>query len=137
MEHSHKLAPRKSGALAVFNRIGRRKQVTMWKIKEGSNHQQTQPRSPQPFFVRGYLIWFDVVGNTLLGVDEREIAISWCLQKEEYIGQIKLVRRKDDGPFDRAILWPSRGSMFFVTDVRSCKSIHEWTIGTPYLDSWY
>jgi hypothetical protein len=135
MALSNKVALHKSGVLAVFNEVGMTRQIALWKIHENQNHERIHPVSLKQCAVRDSLIWLDFVGETLLGISAKGTAIGWTI-KNEYVGRVKLVRRTDDGPFLRAILWPQRGSIFFVTGGRLHKSIHEWKIGCSYLDSW-
>ena len=79
-------------------------------------------------------MYLDLVGETLLGITYRGTVIGWSLEDCQMIGRIELARRKDDGPFVSAVLWHHHGSIYFIIGEHHSDSIHEWMIGTPYLD---
>lgn len=127
------MALHKSGVLAVSNDHPIHKQVHLWMIREDHNHQLLSS-NPRESIVTGRFIYLDFVGETLLGITYRGTVIGWSLEDCRMIGRIKLARRKDDGPFVSAVLWHRRGSIFFIIGEHRSDSIHEWVIGTPYLD---
>lgn len=133
----NKLALHKSGVLAVSSGLAIQKPVQLWKIQEDQNHVQLPLLHP---FVMDNLVYLDFIGeSTLLGITERGVATGWQLLLDNgpvgMIGQTKLSRRTDNGPFCRVILWPRRGSLFLITGSHAAKSIHEWHVGTAFLEN--
>lgn len=80
------------------------------------------------------IVFFDYVGNnnTLVAITTGGRLFGWNVSRSDnvnFLGSSMLIRRQDDGPIKRAVLWPNRGSFFLI----STASIHEWVVGTPHL----
>ena len=127
---NYEMALHQSGVVALSS--GRT--LYVWRIGEEDGSFRIFPVAQNGFILKDRLIYLHFLDRTLLGITRRGTSIGWDVEDGSLIGCSRLVMRMNDGPMKDGFIMPHRGSFVIMSGDSYCSSMHEWTIGTAFLD---